>query len=67
MTVKDLRTATAPYIDIDIIYGIPKHTITISPEDPTTLEAFGAFVISELSVKDEETIVATLKMQPVKE
>lgn len=67
MTVKDLRNATAPYIDIDIVYGNPSNTINIAAEDYVTLEAFGSFVIDVLSIKDEETIAATIKMQPVKE
>lgn len=67
MTVKDLRKATAPYIDIVILYGTPQTSIEISAEDATTLEAFGAFLIDTVSIRDEETIAASLMMRPVKE
>ena len=67
MTVKDLRKTTAPYIDIVIVYGYPLKEVTIDTEDPTTLDAFGAFLIDTISIRDEETIAATLTMRPVKE
>lgn len=65
MTVKDLRTVTEPYVDIVITYG--KQALTIAADDPATLEAFGPFLIDSVSIKDEETIAAALKMRPVKE
>lgn len=65
LTVKDLRTTTAPYNEIAVVYG--ENEITLKAEDKTTLEAFGSFLIDNISIKDEETITATLIMRPVKE
>lgn len=65
MTVKDLRTTTAPYNEITVVYG--ENKITLKAEDKTTLEAFGSFLIDNISIEDEETITATLIMRPVKE
>lgn len=66
MTVRELRKTTAFYIDIVIVYD-HKREIEIEAENATALEAFGSFVIDVMSIRDEETIVATLKMQSVKE
>ena len=65
MTVKDLRTTTAPYNNIIIKYG--NSSVEIAAEDTITLEAFGSFVIDTVSIENEENISATLKMQPIKE
>jgi hypothetical protein len=66
MTVKQLRSTTATHIDIVIVYG-DKNEITIDAENQTAIEAFGTFVIDVLSIRDDETIAATLKMQVVRE
>lgn len=65
MTVRDLRKATAPYIDIEIIYN--GHALSLTDNDYTTLQAFGDFAVDYISIKDEDTLTATLAMQAVKE
>ena len=65
MTVKDLRKTLQPYADLIITYG--NQSITIAADDPATLEAFAPFLTDTISIKDEETITAALKMRPVKE
>lgn len=67
MTVKDLRKSTASHIDIVIIYDTSKSEITIDADDSTLIDAFGAFLIDTVSIRDDATIAATLKMQPIKE
>lgn len=64
MTIKQLRTTTQPYIDIDIVYG--NTHITLTADDYTTMQAFGDFLIDNISIKDEETISAALILQAVK-
>ena len=65
MTIKQLRKATAPYIDIEIIYN--GHVLNLADNDYTTLQAFGDFAVDCISIKDDDTLTATLTMQAVKE
>lgn len=67
MTVKDLRKATAAHIDIVVIYDVSKSEIVLDIEDSVLIDAFGAFLIDTVSIRDDATIAATLKMQPIKE
>ena len=65
MTIKQLRSTTAPYIEIEILYG--DHKITLLDNDKTTLKAFGSFLIEYISIKDVDTITAALVLKAVKE